>query len=200
MRSKEENMRQPLTLLALVVATSTIAQETPEEAALEAIIAAGLEAAGALKAEAASLDPAVRALLAPAVTGWITTTRDLAMQRGVAPMPSDIRATLVVFVPAEILDRVRWRVDDSIVSVQQSLFRMTYTSAVTLDDVVLFATEDDAADPALWAHEVFHVMQYSDWGIDGFVSRYLADYAAVEQEAWDFRWRWREATAGGPSE
>jgi hypothetical protein len=218
-------MRTRIALLAMVLSASALAQETSTgastappsssspnptstadsapastDAALEALIEAGMKGAAALKLEAAAIDPAVRALLAPAVTGWITSTRDLAIERGVTEIPRDIRALLSDSVPAEILDRVRWRVDDSMVSLQQSLFRMAYTSAVTLDDVVLFATEDDAADPALWAHEIYHVMQYSDWGVEGFVGRYLADFEAVEQEAWDFRWQWRESTAGGPAE
>jgi hypothetical protein len=36
--------------------------------------------------------------------------------------------------------------------------------AITLIDVIVFATEGDAADLDLWAHELFHVRQYRDWG------------------------------------
>ena len=190
-------MRKMLASLLMVVSVNVTAQEPPADDALESLIAAAMQAAAAFKTEAGAVDPAVRAMLAPAVAGWITSTRDLAVERGVARIPPDIRAALADSVPEEILDRVRWRVDDSIISVQQGLFRMAYTSAVTLDEVVLFATDADAADPALWAHEIFHVMQYTDWGIAGFVERYLADFEAVENEAWDFRRQWRAGAAGG---
>jgi hypothetical protein len=35
-------------------------------------------------------------------------------------------------------------------------------------------------------------MQYAEWGIDGFATRYLSDYWAVENEAWEFRWQFMQ--------
>ena len=49
----------------------------------------------------------------------------------------------------------------------------------------------------LWAHELAHVMQYADWGVDGFVERYLADASAVEHAANDLAWEWLQASTGG---
>ena len=49
---------------------------------------------------------------------------------------------------------------------------------------MLFRSED----PKLWVHELKHVMQFAEWGIDGFAMRYLSDTGGVEQEAWDYRW------------
>ncbi|HEY5566611.1 MAG TPA: DUF4157 domain-containing protein [Gammaproteobacteria bacterium] len=137
---------------------------------------------------------------APVLSLWIASSRDAALARGVDVIPPDIRAALAGFVPDDILDRVRWRVDDSALSVQQSLFRLGYTPAMTLDYVIVFATSADAlTDAALWAHELFHVRQYRDWGVDGFAARYLEDYAAVEHDAAEFRWQWMKATGRVPA-
>jgi hypothetical protein len=62
--------------------------------------------------------------------------------------------------------------------------------AVTLDDVIVFQERSAALeDPKLWAHELKHVMQFAEWGVDGFALRYLNDYEAVEHEAAEFRWQ-----------
>jgi hypothetical protein len=157
-----------------------------------------------LAGTAASQQPRTGALAetwsAPVLSLWIVSSRDAALARGVEEIPSDIREALTGFVPDDILDRVRWRVDDSALSVQQSLFRLGYTPAVTLDYVIIFATSADAlTDPALWAHELFHVRQYQDWGVDGFAARYVEDYAAVEHDAAEFRWQWMKATGRIPA-
>ena len=66
--------------------------------------------------------------------------------------------------------------------------------AITLDYVVVFAERGAGLnDPKLWAHEIKHVMQFAEWGVSGFAARYLRDYSAVEQEAFDFRWQWMKA-------
>jgi len=60
---------------------------------------------------------------------------------------------------------------------------------VTLDYVVVFEDREAAlTDPKLWAHELKHVMQYAEWGVAGFASRYLTDHAAIEREAVEYRW------------
>lgn len=150
--------------------------------------------------EASALDPAVRAMLAPILSNWIATTRDAAIAEGVAPIPGAIRDALEGYVADEILDRVRWRVDNALLSVPQGLFRLGYTPAMTLDYVVLFADEKDAVDdPKLWAHELFHVMQYRNWGVSGFAEHYLADYSGVERDAAEFRWQFMRATGRIPT-
>jgi len=154
--------------------------------------------AGAASSGSPALDALVRDALAPVLASWITGARNEALQRGVAVIPAEIRAVLDGYVPSAVLDRARWRVDDGVISVQQSLFRLGYTPAVTLDQVIVFAAVAGAADPRLWAHELVHVRQYRDWGVEGFVARYLADYAAVEHEASEFRWQWMKATGRIP--
>jgi Domain of unknown function (DUF4157) len=169
-------------------------------AAAALALGVGLVPAPAAAQTAAALDPSLQRVVAPVLRDWIVTSRDAARAQGVREIPAEIRAALTGYVPAAVLDRVRWRVDTSgYLSVQQSLFRLGATPAFTLDDVVIFAAEGAALeDPALWAHELYHVMQYRDWGVDGFVDRYLADYEAVEHDAAEYRWEWMKRTGRIP--
>ena len=155
-------------------------------------LAAASDGVAAVSAELAALEPAVRKTLAPMLSHWIAESRDAAMREGVHPVPRAIRAALAGYVPDEVLDRARWRVDGGgVLSLQQTLFRSGYVPAVTLEHVIVFDRERDAReDAALWAHELKHVMQYAEWGLEGFASRYLEDYAAIEAEASDYRRRW----------
>jgi Domain of unknown function (DUF4157) len=140
---------------------------------------------------ASGLSPAVVQTLAPVLADWITRSRDAAVQQGVAEIPPNIRAMLAGYVPDAILDRVRWRTGGADgMSIQQNVFAFGEAPAVTLDYVIVFAEEKAALeDPKLWAHELRHVMQFNDWGVAGFATRYLRDYEAVEGEAAEYRWQ-----------
>jgi hypothetical protein len=191
-------MRARAAAFAIILSATALAQDRSRDALLDLLAAAGNEAAAAARGQLDALDPEVRETLAPALAAWIIGFRDAAVERGVEEIPLDIRDAMIGFVPREILDDVRWRVDDSVLSVGQSLLQMGAIRAVTLDDVVLFAGLGEANDPTLWAHELFHVMQYREWGVDGFVTHYLADHRAVEHDASEFRWRWMKATGRVP--
>jgi hypothetical protein len=137
-------------------------------------------------------------LLAQALSEWIVIERDAALERGVAPIPPEVREVLAGYVREEILAVARFRVDDTAASGYPTFFRVGAAPAVTLDYVVIFASAEHAADPTLWVHELYHVGQYRDWGIGGFAERYLADYEAVEHDAAEFRWQWMKATGRVP--
>ena len=99
------------------------------------------------------------------------------------------RAALAGYVPDAVLDRVRWREGASELSLPQSVINFGDVPAMTLVDVVVFQDRRVALeDPKLWAHELFHVMQFAEWGIEDFARRYISDYQAVEDPAWEFRW------------
>jgi hypothetical protein len=128
--------------------------------------------------------------LAPLLASWIATSRDAAKAEGVERIPEPIRAALEEYVPKDILDRVRWREGGSEWLLPQNIISFGHVPAVTLDDVIVFEHRAVALeDPKLWAHELKHVMQFAEWGVDGFARRYLADYQAVESEAAEFRWQ-----------
>jgi hypothetical protein len=98
---------------------------------------------------------------------------------------------LADYVPASVLDRVRWRLATGAeLSLRDSVLRFGDVPAMTLDHVIIFNDAEAArGDATLWAHELKHVMQFAAWGIGGFASRYLQDYEAVEFEAAEFRWQ-----------
>ncbi len=136
-----------------------------------------------------AVSPLMLEYLAPLLAGWIAAERDAAKTRGVEPIPAPIRAALAGYVPEPILDSVRWREGASELSLPQNVIRFGHVPAVTLDDVIVFQERRAALDdPKLWAHELKHVMQFAEWGVDGFATRYIGDYEAVEREAAEFRW------------
>jgi len=130
------------------------------------------------------------AALAPLLASWIESERDAAKAQGVEPIPPAIRAALKGYVPEPILDRVRWREGASEISLPQNMIRFGHANAVTLDDVIVFEEGATALeDPRFWAHELKHVMQFEEWGVEGFATRYLSDSQAVEYEASEYRWQ-----------
>ena len=189
-------MRLPAGLLTIVVAGAVFAVAVPAQDSSDQSSPGSVAGDGSRTGVTGGyqLGPVIAEMLVPIVVGLIESTRDAALERGAEALPAQIRTALAGFVPPELLDRVRWRVDDGLLASLERLLGAGYVSAVTLEHVVLFANTDDAQDPMLWAHEIFHVMQYDEWGIEGFAARYLADHASVEDAAWDFRWRWVEAT------
>ena len=144
--------------------------------------------------------------LAPLLASWIEAERDAAKEQGVQPIPAAIRAALEGYVPAAVLDRVRWREGASEISLPQNMIRFGHATAVTLDDVVVFEPGAVALkDPRFWAHELKHVMQFQEWGVQGFATRYLNNSQAVENEANDYRWEFMKQAGlipkvGGPNQ
>jgi uncharacterized protein DUF4157 len=140
-------------------------------------------------ADDSSIGAALKATASALLASWITTSRDAALEQGVARIPPSIRASLAGYVPDKTLTRVRWRAGGSWDVLTQSAFSFKDAQAVTLDYVVVFASEHDALnDPKLWAHELKHVMQFEEWGVAGFAARYVNDNVAVESEATEYRW------------
>jgi hypothetical protein len=136
------------------------------------------------------VSPLVAQALAPLLAEWIVSSRDAAIGAGVQPIPANVRGALHGYVPEQTLDRVRWREGGDELSLQQNVIRFGDVPAMTLDHVIVFRDGQEAlSDPKLWAHEIKHVMQFAEWGVDGFAARYLQDYEAVEFEAAEFRWQ-----------
>lgn len=136
--------------------------------------------------------------LTPVLGTWIRQSRDAAIERGVDAMPTDMREAFVDFIPSDVLNSVRWRVDGETSLLGAILFQPGAVRAVTLDNVIVFANAEEAGNIKLWAHELFHVLQYSNWGIDGFAERFIADHRVLESEAYEFRWQWMKATGRVP--
>ncbi|HEX7081829.1 MAG TPA: DUF4157 domain-containing protein [Gammaproteobacteria bacterium] len=172
------------------------ASPSPLDALVAAFSARAAETLAGLERRLHDLDPHVVAAAAPMLARMIVESRDEAIAAGVEPVPEAIRAELADHVPPEILDLARWCANcGSELSLQKNAFRLGLAPAITLGHVIVFLNRDDAlTDPALWAHELKHVMQFEEWGIDGFAGRYIDDYEAVEREAAEFRWEWVKRT------
>jgi hypothetical protein len=134
------------------------------------------------------LSPEVREAIldhaALALATAIRESRRQALERGVSSIPPRIRAELEPYFPAGILDNARWTTAGgiSLDGMLKSWFALD--GAITLGEVIAFS--DDVRvqkDVELWAHELTHVMQYEQLGIETFASQYVRDYSAMESEA-----------------
>ncbi|MVV49932.1 DUF4157 domain-containing protein [Pseudomonas sp. PB120] len=123
---------------------------------------------------------------APALALWLTQGRDEAAIAGTQPIPAHIREQLLRWYEPAILDLVRYKVSDSTqFSAATAMLQNPDVGAVTLIDVILFRDPQAAEqDVALWAHELKHVQQYQEWGVDEFAQRYTQDFNAVEAPAY----------------
>lgn len=108
------------------------------------------------------------------VQAWILLSREAALSAGVSPMPQHIKSQLAHLYPASLLDSVRYKTGSGFLGTLQ-WFRdeMQGKGAITLKEVIIFAKESDATcNVKLWAHELEHVRQYGNLGVDGFAQAY----------------------------
>lgn len=130
--------------------------------------------------------------------------RDEATANGTQPIPLHIRAQLEPWYDFAVLDAARYRVgNEQQISAANALLQNPDVNAVTLIDTVIFRRTADAEDNvALWAHELKHVQQYQELGVEGFAQQYTRDYQALEGPAYDIEAKvtkaLREKAAGGP--
>lgn len=106
------------------------------------------------------------------------------------PIPERIRDRLTAFFPAGILDRSRFTTQArSGVSLASLLMQAdNQIGAITVDDVIIFRGESEAANTGIWAHELVHVAQYSRMGIDGFAAMYAGPGArTIENDAYSWQ-------------
>jgi Tfp pilus assembly protein FimT len=126
----------------------------------------------------AMLNPA-----APALATAIRFSRGQAINRGVQPIPANVKADLAPYFPAELLDKVRWTSAGG-VSIDGALKNwLNQEGAVTLDDVVVFNGANVTGDIELWAHELTHVLQYSQLGVETFAFQYTVNFDGMEAQA-----------------
>jgi len=109
------------------------------------------------------------------VLGWIEASRAAALSAGVSPMPEHIRTQLAHLYPASLLDSVRYKTGSGfLLTLQWFRDELEGTGAITLKDVIVFANASNAScDVKLWAHELEHVRQYGNLGVDGFAQAYF---------------------------
>ena len=120
---------------------------------------------------------------APALATAIRFSRGQALNRGVQPIPASVRQELAPYFPAQLLDKVRWTTAGGI-SIDGALKNwFNQEGAVTLDEVIVFSSANLSTDLELWAHELTHVLQYSQLGVDTFAFQYTFNFEGFEAQA-----------------
>lgn len=129
--------------------------------------------------------------------------RDDANASGTQPIPLHIRAQLEPWYDFAVLDAARYQVgNEQQISAANALLQNPDVNAVTLIDTVIFRRSTDAEDNvALWAHELKHVQQYQQLGVEEFARRYTRNYDELEAPAYKIEAEvakaLRERRAGG---
>jgi hypothetical protein len=96
-----------------------------------------------------------------------------------------MRWALVGYASQDSLDRVRFKVgDNGFANLARLIEKGGRASAVTLIDVIIFNGPTEANDPSLWAHELTHVDQYHQMGVQRFAAQYTANYRVLEDPAY----------------
>lgn len=140
---------------------------------------------------------------APALATAIRSSKGQALNRGVQGIPQHIRAALAAHFPAAILDRARWTTAGGGISLDSILANwLGQEGAVTLDDVVVFsdsnlAINEDIQSIELWAHELTHIIQYQNMGVESFAFAYTTNWGGIEGQARDNAARIRTAIGAG---
>ncbi|MFL1525109.1 DUF4157 domain-containing protein [Pseudomonas sp. O230] len=125
-------------------------------------------------------------IAAPALALWLTQARAEAVSAGIQPIPPHIREQLLRWYDPVVLDAVHYKVSDNgQFSAASAMLQNPDVGAVTLIDIILFRDAQTAEQNiALWAHELKHVQQFQEWGVEGFAQRYTQDFNAVEAPAY----------------
>ncbi|MND91949.1 hypothetical protein D3C76_264420 [compost metagenome] len=125
---------------------------------------------------------------APALEQWLIQSRNAA-EPGAQGIPLNIKVQLLPYYDAKVLDAALYKVGDNVeMSAGGTMLQNPDTKAVTLIDIIVFRTEEDAQnDVALWAHELKHVQQYQDWGVAEFAVRYTRNFNEVEDPAYEIQ-------------
>ncbi|MDH4607663.1 DUF4157 domain-containing protein [Pseudomonas sp. BN102] len=136
--------------------------------------------------EMAPLLEGVNEMAATSLQQWIVQSRSNMAASQLQPIPLHIRAQLEPYYDLRVLDTARYKVgDNGEMNAAHTLMQNPDVKAVTLVDVIVFRSEEDAQnDVALWAHELHHVKQYLDWGVEDFARRYTRDFNSVEAPAY----------------
>ena len=124
---------------------------------------------------------------APVLALWLTQARAEAATAGLQPIPAHIREQLLRWYDPGVLDTARYKVSDNgQFSAATAMLQNPDVGAVTLIDIILFRDAQTAEqNVTLWAHELKHVQQFQEWGVEGFAQRYTLDFNAVEAPAYD---------------
>jgi hypothetical protein len=105
---------------------------------------------------------------------------------GARPIPPQIRQILQPYVSADILNSVRVNINVGGLSLNSAVMMLNHdVEAITLEDVVVFDNDQHVqTDYITWAHELTHVQQYRNRGVEAFANMYVTNSWVLENEAY----------------
>lgn len=115
----------------------------------------------------------------------ILYSRASAHRTGTKPMPDDVRAQFEDYFPEHVLDKTRWALSNRNIDLG-TMIEAWYGhegGAITLDDTIVFSTRNAANTTLLWAHELTHVMQVDELGLEEFTRVYVSNPRLLENQA-----------------
>ena len=146
-----------------------------EELAYAEDIAEGALSAGRRRgtlAAAKALEQAIRA------------SRASARSTGTEPIPEDIQKQFRDYFPKSVLEEVRGAFPNRYLDLGSLVaWYNAEGGAVTLNDTIVYASPRAAESEYLWAHELTHVMQYNELGLDDFCRVYVTNSELLERQA-----------------
>jgi hypothetical protein len=100
------------------------------------------------------------------------------------PLPPAVRRDLAPYFPANVLNGARYRVKSGAISLPAAINLLNRGNAVTLDDLIVFDSAAQTQNLELWAHELTHVVQYKNMGVESFANVYsVTGGQGLEQQA-----------------
>jgi len=110
------------------------------------------------------------------VAASMIAARNAVMNRSPQRIPEHLKVQLRTWYPDDLMNSVRWSADWNLVQNTLQTAQMNInpnTQAITLINAVVFRDASNAQDLALWAHELYHVQQYRQWGVFGFAKQWV---------------------------
>lgn len=115
----------------------------------------------------------------------ILYSRSSARGTGTQPVPPAFREAFADYFPHHVLSNTRWALNNRNIDLGTAV-QAWYGrpgGAVTLKDTIVFSTRNAASTPLLWAHELTHVMQYEELGVEQFTRIYVSNPELLERQA-----------------
>ncbi len=121
--------------------------------------------------------------MAPVLASSIRFSRGQALNRGTQQIPQNVKNILSPYFPSNILNNTTWTTANGL-SIDGALNNwFNQEGAITYDDVIVFSDPQLINDIELWAHELTHVLQYSQMGVETFAFQYSINWNSLEGQA-----------------
>ena len=101
------------------------------------------------------------------------------------PVPDSVRGELAPYFPANVLARARFTTrSQAQISVASGLLEVNGDiGAITVDDIIVFKGDAESENLSIWAHELVHITQYKNMGVEGFAAIYASPGAFYLERA-----------------